>query len=350
MILQEFLWISILEKNKFMRLIFGLFFTLITISVQSQIIRRDTKDPLYTVDTASFNKSTKVKLNGKTHYTDYKIISVKNDTTIIDTTLTIKKDYLLNFLRKDNFELMPFHNQGQTFSKLAYQFKNLSLTPFLGANAKHFNYYTINDIYYYHVPTPVSEAMYFAGLEQGQVLDFLVAINTSPQFNFSLAYKGLRSLGKYRNSLSSHGNFRFSSIYTSKKRHYKAKFHYYLYDLMNEENGGITEESKTFFEQNIDNYKNRGNLDVNFIDANSMLKGNRVFLDHSYSFFKEIPKKKKSAKKDSLALKSKKLPSKKIAKKKLKIPLLLLKILFQKKQKKIVKVSFGKNSTNLILV
>ena len=34
----------------------------------------------------------------------YKIITVKRDTIILDTSLTIQKDYKFNYLRKDNFE------------------------------------------------------------------------------------------------------------------------------------------------------------------------------------------------------------------------------------------------------
>src|SRR5699024_8193494 len=45
---------------------------------------------------------------------DYQIISVKGDTTSVDTTLTIQKEYKLNYLRKDNFGLLPFSNIGQT--------------------------------------------------------------------------------------------------------------------------------------------------------------------------------------------------------------------------------------------
>ena len=40
-----------------------------------------------------------VKLSGKTTYTDYKIFSHKRDTTFVDTTLTIQKDYAFNYLR-----------------------------------------------------------------------------------------------------------------------------------------------------------------------------------------------------------------------------------------------------------
>ena len=42
----------------------------------------------------------------------YKIISAKNDTITADTTLTIQKAYKYNYLRKDDFELLPFHNIG----------------------------------------------------------------------------------------------------------------------------------------------------------------------------------------------------------------------------------------------
>ena len=69
-------------------------------------------------------KRTRIKLNGTTKYTDYKVISFKKDTTYIDTTLTILKEYNYNFLRKDNFELLAFHNQGQTFNQLGYQFNS----------------------------------------------------------------------------------------------------------------------------------------------------------------------------------------------------------------------------------
>ena len=112
-----------------------------------------------------------VKLSGKTKYTDYKIISFKNDTTIVDTTLTLKKHYKFNFLRKDNFELLPFHNQGQTFNNLGYNFKDISQFPDIGFRAKQFNYFEKEDVDYYHVPTPTTEVLYRTGLEQGQVLD-----------------------------------------------------------------------------------------------------------------------------------------------------------------------------------
>ena len=81
------------------------------------------------------NKSVKIKLSAKTKYTDYKIFNADNDTTIVDTTLTLKKDFKFNYLRKDNFGLLPFHNQGQTYNKLNYTFENNSLFPLMGMDA-----------------------------------------------------------------------------------------------------------------------------------------------------------------------------------------------------------------------
>jgi hypothetical protein len=234
---------------------------------------------LFQNDTTSFRGETEIKYDGKTSYKDYKIISIHNDTTVIDTTLTLQKDFKFNYLRKDNFELLPFHNQGQTFSRLGYNFENNSLFPLIGANAKLFNYNTLEDVYYYEVPTPTSEIMYRTGLEQGQVLDAFLTMNTSRQFNFSMAYKGLRSLGKYRNSLASHGNFRSSFNYHSKRNTYFLRGHFSSFDFLNNENGGLTSQSISFFENNDPNYIERARLDVNYTDAENMLEGKRYYIE-----------------------------------------------------------------------
>ncbi|MEP4882015.1 putative porin, partial [Maribacter dokdonensis] len=46
---------------------------------------------------------------------NYKIISFERDTTFLDTTLTIQKEYKYNYLREDDFELMSFSNIGQAY-------------------------------------------------------------------------------------------------------------------------------------------------------------------------------------------------------------------------------------------
>ncbi|MFV0247575.1 MAG: putative porin [Tenacibaculum sp.] len=265
-----------------------LFVSLSTVQAFSQITNIDksftNQEGLYDISKDSLNKSEiSVKLSGKTKYTDYKIISHKNDTTIIDTTLTIQKYYKFNFLRKDNFELLAFHNQGQTFNRLAYDFSNKLLFADIGFRAKQFNYVNIEDVKYYKLPTPSTEIMYRTGLEQGQVLDALFALNFSERFNVALGYKGLRSLGAYRRSLSSTGNFVFSINYQSSKKQYFIKAHAVNQDFTNQESGGLTNESLNAFLTNDSNFSNnRGRLDVNLNDAESVLQGKRLYIEQSF--------------------------------------------------------------------
>ncbi|MBA6155997.1 putative porin [Tenacibaculum sp. S7007] len=225
----------------------------------------------------------KVKLSGKTKYTDYKIISHRNDTTIVDTTLTLKKHYKFNFLRKDDFELLAFHNQGQTFNNLGYNFSNISQFPNIGFRAKQFNYFKIEDIDYYHVPTPTTEIMYRTGLEQGQVLDALFTTNFSKRLNVGIAYKGIRSLGAYRRSLASTGNFRLSFRYESPKGQYAIRGQAVNQDFFNEESGGLTDDSLIAFINDDPNFSgNRARLDVNLDDTENTFEGKRLHFEHSF--------------------------------------------------------------------
>lgn len=223
-----------------------------------------------------------VILSGKTSYTDYKIFSHMRDTTYIDTTLTIKKDYQFNYSRTDNFELLAFHNQGQTFTNLGYDYSNLKLFPDIGFTAKQFSYLDIDEIKYYEVPTPTTQITYRTGLQQGQVLDAIFTLNFSRRLNVSLSYKGLRSLGAYRRSLASHGNFRGTFQYRSKKNQYEIRGHLTRQDFFNQESGGLPESEIEKFQSNDENYLTRARLDVNLNDAENQFDGNRIYLEHSY--------------------------------------------------------------------
>jgi len=225
---------------------------------------------------------TKIELSGKTKYTDYKIFSHKGDTTFIDTTLTILKEYKFNYLRKDNFELLEFHNQGQTFNNLGYSFDHLKQFPDIGFTAKQFSYFDIEDINYYEVPTPTTEILYRTGLQQGQVVDALFTLNFSKRLNVSASYKGLRSLGAYRRALVSNGNFRGTFSYTTKENRYEIKGHLTNQDFYNQENGGLTASALENFISDDPNFKSRERLDVNLNDAENQFDSNRIYLEHSY--------------------------------------------------------------------
>lgn len=220
--------------------------------------------------------------NPKGKIEDYKIISRKLDTVHLDTTLTIKKEYKFNYLRRDYFELLPFNNMGQSFNALSQNFYRRSMQPGFGAKAKHFNYMDVDAIHYYRVPTPLTELMYKSNFEQGQLLDAFFTVNTSEQFNFSIAYKGMRSLGKYQHILSSTGNFRFTSTYHTKNKRYHLRAHLVSQDLLNQENGGIADDQLVEFENGNSEFIDRSLFDPLFEDAENNLEGRRFYLDHTY--------------------------------------------------------------------
>ena len=220
------------------------------------------------------------KVAPKARYDQYRIITLQRDTTFVDTSLTIKKEYEYNYLRKDIFGLLPFANEGQTYTVLDIGLKNFSPFPEIGFSGKHFNYLEVNDVKYYSVATPLTELYFKTVMEQGQSLESMITLNTSERFNFSVAYKGLRSLGKYINQLSSTGNFRFTSSYNTLNKRYFLNFHFTGQDFLNGENGGITTTSD--FEGEDAAFKNRARLEVYLNDAKTFMKGKRTFFDHNF--------------------------------------------------------------------
>ncbi|MDC8005674.1 putative porin [Aureisphaera galaxeae] len=221
----------------------------------------------------------------------YKIISADRDTTYLDTTLTIQKEYNYNYLRRDNFELLPFSNVGQTYNSLGYTFDDFNLMPKFVAQSHHFNYMDAKDMRYFNVPTPLTELYFKTAFAQGQQLDAFFTVNTNERFNFSIAYRGLRSLGKYQNILTSTGNFRFTTNYKTKNDRYRLRAHVAAQDILNQENGGLTQTSIDLFEAGDPEFDDRGRLDVNFEDAENKLEGLRFWGAQEYDLI---------SKKDSL--------------------------------------------------
>ena len=224
-----------------------------------------TKDPK-TKGNVAANKDKKVQLveaskNDTIATIDmYKIVTLQHDTTYVDTSLTIQKEYKFNYLRKDNFGLLPFSNEGQTFNTLDYSYNKVTAYPGFGFAGKHFNYLQVDDIKYYNVATPMTELYFKTVMEQGQMIDAFITLNTSERLNFSIGYRGLRSLGKYVNQLSSNGNFRFMTSYNTSNERYFLKAHFTGQDLTNGENGGIV--SLEDFEGGDSEFDNRARLDV----------------------------------------------------------------------------------------
>ena len=276
------------------KLVFILFFFLIGNTVFSQDrsslkkrkqLSSNVNSNRLDMDSLSSRSSKQAVKNDKAKIQDYLIITQKNDTIQVDTILSIYKDYKFNYLQRDDFELLPFSNMGQTYNTLSHDFKYSSLIPGIGASAKHFNYMDVNDINYYRVPTPFTELMYKTAFEQGHVLDAFFTVNISNQFNFSIAYKGMRSLGKYQHILSSTGNFRFTTNYNSKNNRYKLRTHLVKQDILNQENGGISDEDLIGFESGDPEFIDRSLFDPIFENAQNNLEGKRFHMDQSYVLF-----------------------------------------------------------------
>ncbi|MDI1256494.1 MAG: putative porin [Flavobacterium sp.] len=275
--------------------LFLLFFILISISVSAQ--RKKVSSGGTNQKQTNTNKATAAKKSisegedekpqkeqPKATIDMYRVVTLERDTTYIDTSLTIQKEYTFNYLRRDNFGLLAFANDGQTYNTLQYSLNDFSPYPEFGFNAKQFNYLKPSQMRYYQVPTPLTELYFKTTIKQGQSLDAFFTVNTSERLNFSIAYKGLRSLGRYTNALSSTGNFRFTTSYHTKNTRYSLKAHMAGQDIMNEENGGIINTDD--FESGDSNFKDRARLQVYLGDAQSLLKGTRYFIDHSFRFNK----------------------------------------------------------------
>jgi len=260
-----------------MRFALSTFFLMFTFFVSAQ------EEPAKEKPRQSLIKSKEQKekdLAKKAPITSYRIITLDRDTTFVDTSLTIQKDYKYNYLRRDNFGLLPFYNDGQTYNTLQYSLTKFSPYPEFGYKAKHFSYIEADEIKYYSVATPMTELYFKTVYEEGQNVDAFITLNTSEQFNFSVAYRGIRALGRYINQLSSSGNFRFTTSYHTKDKRYIVNAHFTGQDILNGENGGITRLND--FESKNDDFTERERLEVYLKDAKTFLKGQRYFIDHAF--------------------------------------------------------------------
>ena len=215
----------------------------------------------------------------------YLIFKNHSDTTYVDTSLTIKKFYKFNFLRNDNLEKLKFSNLGQTYNSLTSNFQNSSL-PAFSFTSKQDIYLKSNKVNYYYVPTPLTELLFKSVMKQGQFTDVLFSTNTSENFNFSIGFKGMRSLGNYQNILSGLKQFVFSSNYNSKNEKYSLRTHYVNQNLENRENGGLINASILNFESEDNLFSERSKLSVKFENATNYFLNKRYFFDQNILLFK----------------------------------------------------------------
>jgi len=212
-------------------------------------------------------------------YVNYKIITYAYDTIQIDTTLQISNFFKHNYTEKDDFEWVALANQGQTYNKLGYNFVNNQITPEFGFKSKLYNYYSAEDMLYYHVPTPTTILFYRSGYD-GQVLNTTFTSNFGKHQNFFIGYKGLRSIGEYQQAIASHVNFRVGYSYYNPEKRYQFRTHITSQKVDNQENGGLTKNSITQFKQDNPDFSARGRVNVNLYNAKSYFKSSRYYFEH----------------------------------------------------------------------
>ena len=109
---------------------------------------------------------------------------------------------------------MKFSNVGQVYTNLSFNPKKNNFST-IGYTANHPLLINKRDYKFYDVPYPVTELLFKSVFSQGQLTDALFTSNINRNTNFLLAFKALRSLGKYQNSLSGSKQFRFSFSFSN---------------------------------------------------------------------------------------------------------------------------------------
>ena len=193
-----------------------------------------------------------------------KYFGISNDTVLLDTSLTIKKYYQFNYRKKDNLELLKFNNVGQVYNNLSFNPEKNNFST-IGYTANHPLLIGKNDYKFYDVAYPVTELFFKSVFSQGQLTDALFTSNINRNINFLLAFKALRSLGKYQNSLSGSKHFRFGFSFVNENL--DSKLFFISQKLEKKENGGLNDASLINFMSGDEEFKERSKLNVNFEDA-----------------------------------------------------------------------------------
>lgn len=197
----------------------------------------------------------------------------------VDTSLTVKSHYEMNYLNKDLFARQTFSNDGSPYNRLEVEAP--SAVPMMGFAAQQQHFLQERDVFFYEVPTAYSRLSFRTAVKQGQNLDAFFSSNINRNLNVFVGYRGLRSLGLYINDLRSIGNLQVGGSYLSSKKNYAFRAYYLNQDVTAKENGGITE-----LDVYRDNDQNRDRLDVRLRDAESFLNQNKFFVENEYKLLK----------------------------------------------------------------
>ena len=204
----------------------------------------------------------------------------ENDTIILDTTLSIKNYYSFNFLKKDDFHLLKANNVGRFYNKLTYELPDDNI-PKLGYSANDVMLINREDVLFSKVAYPLTELFFKSVYSQGQLTDAYFTSNLNQDLNFSIAFKALRSLGNYQNSLFGSKQFRTTLNFNGEK--ISTRFFYLSQSFERNENGGLTSSSIENFESEDPIFDERSKLNVKFEDAKNNYQQRIFYLKNNFS-------------------------------------------------------------------
>lgn len=218
----------------------------------------------------------------KISISDYLIISSSRDTTYVDTTLTLAKYYKFNNQRQDNFAYIPLNNSGQALNPLSLETWRNTTAPSAGFKTKESQRFLPDEVFYYHVPTPLSELFFKTTQSQGQSTDALITANIHPRLNYSIGYRAHRSLGKYQHQISGFGHFRFSTRYENPNQRYRLRLQMVNQKIEQQENGGLEASSILDFESGNKEFHDRERLSVLYENVTNYFNGKRYLIEQDY--------------------------------------------------------------------
>lgn len=171
------------------------------------------------------------------------------DYNFIDTSFKDLRWYrALNNELKDQYGKLVLTNIGGPQNQLLLPelptlFQHQGLGPYEGYFRQK------EEIPFYQVRSPLTEARYIAGFNRGQVFNVYHTQNVHKRWNFLLDYKRLNSLGFYNNNQNKQASFLANTHYINPQRNYEI-WSYFQSELLEiQEFGGL--QSDSLFENNL---------------------------------------------------------------------------------------------------
>lgn len=141
-----------------------------------------------------------------------------------------------------------------------------------------------DQVYFFNVTAPLTEARYLQGYNRGQLFRIFHTQNVHSRWNFNLHWQRLNSEGFYPHMNLERSNFTISTDYRTTDRKYHFIGYYTYQRQLSNENGGLRFD--TVFTQNT--RRDRPLVPVNFTDGKSISSLNEAFFQHRYNLFSDI--------------------------------------------------------------